>query len=781
MRNTILSIIVLALLPALFPHLIYAEEGWVKTSINSNFISVIENSPWGILAGEFDTRIWLNPPNDIYFSQDQGQTWITLGLSGKGIKDIKYYGGKIYAATFYVRENKIGLFVSEGLSKSWRQIGPMISPTKVDRDSKTIYFGGENHGLWISQDEGTSWTQKLGDGSGWYGPNIKGMGSSEKVTFVSTLDKVYKTLDNGSTWTEIPALANKGIISFNINGNVVFAGSSGTVGLYRSLDLGVTWVKVSGFGNNIVGDITYVNKRYYAGRLNSQSNTFTVFQSSDLGNTWTDTGLNMFASDRVVGLTWLFSNPSNVFALVLNKGLFRYAIPKEEMEKLPLLNTPWEETGPNDFIDKITAYFDHEYPLLGYGYYTEPEPAKNTTLNFFGTKESEPKLYYSTHNGTDYALNLGTPILAPADGIASFYYCSSCGNSIRIDHLNGYQSIYMHLQKSSLFVTSGSAQISTGEQIGKVGMTGNTNGPHLHFEIIKDGKYPDGLVDPYGWQSLGLSDPWPVFTWTDTLGNHQGSKSIYLWKLENPSIMKLLSGSGNAVLDNKVIKWDKIPSFAFTISLRNYLQPKTDRLNLGYISNTSTLINAYDYLGNEMTGFSEPAEITFDLSKSNLTDVVSESIKVYFWNEITRIWEALPSVLDFTNNTVKAQTKHLSNFAVFAEKIDSSPPQTQIILSGSQEGRWFLEYPAVSFQTFDSESSPIKTFYTTSGEDSWEEFTEPFRIEKDGVTNLQYRSQDLYGNLEETQSHVIQVDTKNKGKKSLIISRAKYEVPAQIN
>ena len=64
-------------------------------------------------------------------------------------------------------------------------------------------------------------------------------------------------------------------------------------------------------------------------------------------------------------------------------------------------------------------------------------------------------MYYSSHDGYDYSLKYGTNILAPADGFAEYHYCNPCGNSIKINHLNGYQTTYMHLQKEGLITGAG--------------------------------------------------------------------------------------------------------------------------------------------------------------------------------------------------------------------------------------------------------------------------------------------------------------------------------------
>ena len=73
----------------------------------------------------------------------------------------------------------------------------------------------------------------------------------------------------------------------------------------------------------------------------------------------------------------------------------------------------------------------------------------------------------------------------------------------------------MHLQKEGLVKAGPSAWIDEGEVLGKVGMTGNTSGPHLHFAVLKDtdsdGSFwdekPNGRVDPFGWQDPDAKDP----------------------------------------------------------------------------------------------------------------------------------------------------------------------------------------------------------------------------------------------------------------------------------
>jgi murein DD-endopeptidase MepM/ murein hydrolase activator NlpD len=750
---------------------------WEKTHPFNNYLTSVETTPWGMLLGEFDTRIWLNPPplNDIYFSNDLALTWLPLGLAGRAITDIKFFNGTIYAATYYVLNNKNGLFVTSNLGKTWKQVGPMFSITKVNRDPKTIYLGGENNGLWISQDEGITWVQKIG--SGQYGPNIKAIESFEDITFVTTVDKTYKTLDHGTTWEEITFFSSKSIEHFCELKDIFFAGSSGTQGLFKSLDHGLTWTKIQSFGNYAAGDVLCYGDKLYAGRINPLfPNLYTVYESGDSGNTWNDTQLNTPSSQKVIDVAWAFSDPVNLYAISLNNGVYKYKITAPAPAKLPFLEIPWAIKTSAELFDKITSFFDHEYPLLGYGYQEEPVWANDTTVNFYGERLEEPEMYYSSHNGMDYALPYGEEILAASDGIASYYSCSGCGNSVKIEHPNGYESIYMHLQKTGLITGSGPVQVSAGDMIGKVGMTGNTNGPHLHFEVLNNGLFPGSLTDPYGWLNSKSEDPWPLFSWQDLLGQHNGTESYYLWKYEPPTASYFIAGSGELKLENKTLIWSGSSTPSQTVFLKNYFQPRVPELqkNLKYVPNTSIQLEAYDLLGQDITSFSNPVKIKVNFLDSDLAGIVRDSIKIYFWDLVNKLWKPLPTILDLISNTATAETYHFSNFVLLGEKTNTAPPSTLFNISGTKIGNWLIEYPILEF-TVQNPTSSQTTFFTTGGETEWEEYLNPVTIQLEGVINLQYRSQDTYGNLEKTQNYVLQIDTKGKGKKTVVIKGSVFK------
>lgn len=93
------------------------------------------------------------------------------------------------------------------------------------------------------------------------------------------------------------------------------------------------------------------------------------------------------------------------------------------------------------------------------------------------------------HQGLDIAANMGSPIYAALDGTVTYSgWASGYGNFIRLKHKDGVETYYGHCSK--LLVSEGEA-VKKGEKIGEVGSTGNSTGPHLHFEVRVDGKAQD--------------------------------------------------------------------------------------------------------------------------------------------------------------------------------------------------------------------------------------------------------------------------------------------------
>jgi len=106
----------------------------------------------------------------------------------------------------------------------------------------------------------------------------------------------------------------------------------------------------------------------------------------------------------------------------------------------------------------------------------------------FGMRKHPIDGFNKMHRGTDFAAPTGTPIMASGDGIVKKAgWCGGGGNCIKIRHNSTYQTIYAHMSKFARGIKTG-VRVKQGQTIGYVGSTGKSTGPHLHYEVIVNGK-----------------------------------------------------------------------------------------------------------------------------------------------------------------------------------------------------------------------------------------------------------------------------------------------------
>ena len=106
----------------------------------------------------------------------------------------------------------------------------------------------------------------------------------------------------------------------------------------------------------------------------------------------------------------------------------------------------------------------------------------------FGMRKHPIDGYNKMHRGTDFAAPKGTPIMASGDGVVlKASWCGGGGNCVKIKHNSSYSTVYAHLSKFAANIKKGS-RVKQGQTIGYVGSTGKSTGPHLHYEVIFNGK-----------------------------------------------------------------------------------------------------------------------------------------------------------------------------------------------------------------------------------------------------------------------------------------------------
>ena len=106
----------------------------------------------------------------------------------------------------------------------------------------------------------------------------------------------------------------------------------------------------------------------------------------------------------------------------------------------------------------------------------------------FGMRKHPIDGFNKMHRGTDFAAPSGTPIMASGSGIVTrARWCGGGGNCIKIKHNSTYETIYAHMKNFARGIKEG-VRVKQGQIIGYVGSTGKSTGPHLHYEVIINGK-----------------------------------------------------------------------------------------------------------------------------------------------------------------------------------------------------------------------------------------------------------------------------------------------------
>ncbi|MBX9576611.1 MAG: M23 family metallopeptidase [Caulobacteraceae bacterium] len=124
------------------------------------------------------------------------------------------------------------------------------------------------------------------------------------------------------------------------------------------------------------------------------------------------------------------------------------------------------------------------------------EPVKGFAVNSrYGTRRLPGERAPRAHKGVDFAAPTGTGVFAAAEGtvLRTGYQRDGFGNFVEIRHPNGMTTLYAHL--SRIDVRSGQ-ELYSGERVGLVGSTGYSTGPHLHFEVRRNGAHvnPDRVM-----------------------------------------------------------------------------------------------------------------------------------------------------------------------------------------------------------------------------------------------------------------------------------------------
>lgn len=452
---------------------------------------------------------------------------------------------------------------------------------------------------------------------------------------------------------------------------------------------------------------------------------------------------------------------------IINNGL-------SQPPQQPFLDLPWNyETLGMSFTEaanSMNAYFDHEYPLLSSGIL---EPSQ--IIPYFKNTRIVEK--YSSHDGYDYGYDaktkLGTPQLAAATGSATFIgSCKPCGNAIHINHNNGFQTRYYHLQKTGLITdTEGTAvNVQKGQQIGLVGFSGNVDpagegGSHIHFMVIKDknndgdfeDNIPDGLVDPFGWQSKD-PDPWENYSFFYKGQQRTGAKSYYLFTTPLDGLDETLTSNQKVFNIGKTTLEFPSNSVNQDVRITAKTEPNyTDQLlnSLGSILN----IQAFTQNNQALTQFLENFTLKIDFSQFDLTRYNLNTLSIYS-SQDGENWTKEETQINNEEKTASSSMNHLTHFALMAEPKDKIAPTTTANLQGQKgTGNNFRTDVSLSLNSLDNENG-LGVEYTAWGYENvqWQTYTSPIPFTNEGNYKIFFYSQDKDDNIEEIKSVEFSID-----------------------
>ena len=138
-----------------------------------------------------------------------------------------------------------------------------------------------------------------------------------------------------------------------------------------------------------------------------------------------------------------------------------------------------------DRVDGIKDYLRIQKDL----YLATPKgcPVEGSISSPYGKRENPITGNEGFHSGIDISASPGAPILATAEGVVSHSgWTPHSGNVVVLEHGCGFSTIYAHNKKNAVKLGQ---KVKRGEVIGYVGSTGNSTGPHVHYEVWKDGKH----------------------------------------------------------------------------------------------------------------------------------------------------------------------------------------------------------------------------------------------------------------------------------------------------
>jgi murein DD-endopeptidase MepM/ murein hydrolase activator NlpD len=573
---------------------------------------VLKLAPDGILAGEYSNYPFFS---GVYLDKGGNLEFYPEILKDAKITSLGYDSDYFYATTYNTTTKGQGLMKISKNFSSYENIGFKGTATSHYLFNTRAFVGYSAHGIYVVDKNGQNLKQILG--YGYYGPDINTMKGNSHTFYALSLGEVYKI--NPST-LYVQRLTNyPGVSNIEVDENFLYISQANTLTTINS-------------SNNKVGEKYFPNKITF---LKKYLNYFLVVESdlynsyfwfsNDHGKTFYKSKYKLPTSNNLKSIEFTGSINPTAFLLIQDKGIYKGKLDFDFSNQNQVFQIPFDYKKSTDLVDKITSFFDHRYPYLGNK--SEPSEFSSTTLNYLGKELPEPYQYYSSHDGIDWALPLNANIYSVYDGKATYFYQpNGLGHTIRVDHQNGYITIYGHLSDQNLITTSTEVSVKKGQKIGQVGMSGNTSGPHLHFTVYKGTKDLPYKTDPFGWEG-NFEDPWIQY----------GVKSDYLWEIKNKEIVLQKNAEIFDYYDFEHLTLVLYP-FEVNLPVNLYIKnipPVYDFNNFKYIPNTSYQTKTETLLNHE-ANFSNAGFISFK-GFNSVNDELNKSIWKWKNNKLIQV------------------------------------------------------------------------------------------------------------------------------------------------
>jgi len=207
----------------------------------------------------------------------------------------------------------------------------------------------------------------------------------------------------------------------------------------------------------------------------------TVINSSNLNS---NTELEEKITDRLIEVERKLIDMQE---LLKKKGIKKQLSIGGEYVPVSRLSEEYLDAISNDLDDISNVFFTYPFG----------KPTRGRVSSNYGYRKDPFHKRKALHTGIDFSAGTGTPVISTADGIVkSAGWRKGYGKCIVIQHYSGYKTLYGHLSK--IKVIKGQ-KVKSGDLIGKVGSTGRSTGPHLHYEVYKNGK----RINPKNYLNMG--------------------------------------------------------------------------------------------------------------------------------------------------------------------------------------------------------------------------------------------------------------------------------------